>query len=147
MPKPDIYIHVGLGRAGSTFLQYRVFPRMKGLYYIQRTRFRKARKIIGRGEHAKYLVSGELDPRIMENYLKDFSNPLSYARPIMVVRRHDEWIASQYRRYLKNSNHWTFKEFFDLDEDQGYWKKYQLYYYPLIELLEKYFEHKPLMYS
>jgi hypothetical protein len=145
MPEPEIYIHVGMGRAGSTFLQYRVFPKLKGLQYIQRTRFRKARKIIAGGRHSKYLVSGELDPRIIEDYLKDFSNPLSWARPIMVIRRHDEWIASQYRRYLKNGNHWTFSEFFDLDGDSGYWKKDQLFYYPLIGLLEKYFDHKPLI--
>ena len=143
--KPEIFIHVGMGRAGSTFLQYRVFPKIKGLHYIQRTRFRKARRIIAKGLHDRYLVSGELDPRLIENYLKDFSDPYSSAKPILVIRRHDEWIASQYRRYLKNGNHWNFSGFFDLEKDQGYWKQASLYYFPIIELLEKYFDHRPLV--
>jgi hypothetical protein len=145
MQRPEIFIHVGMGRAGSTFLQYRVFPKIKGLNYIQRTRFRKAGKIIAEGKHNRYLVSGELDPRLIENYLKDFCDPYSYAKPILVIRRHDEWIASQYRRYLKNGNHWTFREFFDLEKDRGYWKQESLYYFPIIELLNKYFDNKPLV--
>ena len=145
MEKSEVFIHVGMGRAGSTFLQYRVFPKLRGLHYIQRIRFRKAPGIIARGKYRKYLVSGELDPRIMEKYLVNFSESLSHARPILVLRRHDEWIASQYRRYLKNGNPWTFREFFDIEKDEGFWKKQNLYYFPLIELLEKYFESRPLI--
>ena len=145
MEKPEVFIHVGMGRAGSTFLQYRVFPKLRGLHYIQRIRYRKAPRIIARGKYRKYLVSGELDPRNMEKYMKVFSGFFPYARPILVLRRHDEWIASQYRRYLKNGHHWTFREFFDLENDEGFWKKKELYYHPLIEILEKYFEPRPLV--
>ena len=134
-----------MGRAGSTFLQYQVFPKIRGLTYIQRTRFRRAKKIIARGRSNKYLVSGELDNRLIERYLKAFTDPHRDARPILVIRRHDEWIASQYRRYLKNGHHWTFSDFFDIAQDQGYWKQESLLYYPIIELLETYFDHKPLV--
>lgn len=143
MNKPEVYIHAGLGRAGSTFLQYRVFPKFKGLYYIQRTRFRKAGRIIAKGRHDKYFISAELDIRLIEDYLKKYCIEYSHAKPIFVIRRHDGWIASQYRRLLKSGNHWEFTEFFDLENDKGYWKKDSLLYYPVIELLEKYFEHKP----
>jgi len=145
MKSPEIYIHVGMGRAGSTFLQYQVFPKIKGVKYIQRTRFRKAKKIISKGKHMKYLVSGELDNRLIENYLNDFASSHNYARPILVIRHHDEWIASQYRRYLKNGNHLRFNEFFDVENDEGYWKLEQLYYFPIIKLLEKYFKPSPLI--
>lgn len=145
MSQPEIYIHVGMGKAGSTFLQYQVFPKIRGIKYIQRTRFGKALKIIGRGKSEKYLLSGELDYRLIEYYLKDFSESYKDSRPIIVIRRHDEWIASQYRRYVKNGNHWKFSEFFNLTNDDGYWKKEQLYYFPIIKLLEEYFEPTPLI--
>ncbi len=145
MHKPEIYIHAGMGRAGSTFLQYRVFPRLKCIRYIPRNRFEKAQRIVARGKSGRYLVSGEFDPRFIDKYLAEFSELFPHARPILVIRRHDEWIASQYRRYLKNGNHWTFREFFDMEKDGGYWKQENLYYFPLIKLLEKYFTHKPLI--
>ena len=145
MKQPEIYIHVGMGRVGSTFLQYQVFPKIRGLHYIQRTRFRQAKKIIGKGKSDKYLVSGELDNRYIEKYIKVFADPYNFARPILIIRRHDEWIASQYRRYLKNGNHWRFTDFFDLEDDKGYWKQESLNYYPNILLLEKYFQHKPMV--
>jgi len=143
--KPEVYIHPGMGKTASTFLQYNVFPRIRGLHYIQRTRFRRSHRIIEKARHPKYLVSGELDNRFMERYLKVFTATCPYARPIYLLRRHDEWIVSQYKRYVKNGNRWTFTDFFDLEKDTGAWKKQQLEYYPNILLLEEYFDHKPLI--
>ena len=140
-----MYIHPGMGKTASTFLQYSVFPKIEGLQYIQRTRFRRSHKIIEKAKHSKYLVSGELDNRFMERYLKVFTTTCSHARPIYLLRRHDEWIVSQYKRYVKNGNRWTFAEFFDVENDTGFWKKEQLNYFPNIELLERYFDHKPLI--
>jgi hypothetical protein len=39
---PEIYIHVGLGRTGSTFLQQRVFPKFRKIHYFRHTHFRGA---------------------------------------------------------------------------------------------------------
>jgi len=145
MKQPEIYIHVGLGRTGSTFLQHRVFPKIEGVYYRRNVKFKKAKKVIPEGKAEKYLISGELDNRIMESYLKPFSDPYSYAKPILVLRRHDEWIASQHRRYIKNGYRWRFGEFFDLEDERVYWTEKELYYFPVIQLLEKYFQQKPLV--
>jgi hypothetical protein len=142
---PEIYFHVGLGKAASTFLQYSVFPKFKGVHYIQRTRYRRAPKIISAGKHKKYLLSGELDNRLFENYIREFSAKFPDTKTIMVLRRHDSWIASQYRRYLKNGYAFSFNEFFDLIEDKGYWKQKALYFFPLIQILEGYFRNKPLV--
>ena len=140
-----IYIHVGLGRTGSTFLQYRVFPKFRGIRYIQRTRFRRAKKIIARGGHARYLVSGEMDGKKLEMHMADFSQPYRHARPIIIFRRHDEWAASQFRRYIKNGHPWHFRDFFDVEHDRGAWKRERLFYFPNIETLETYFTRKPLV--
>ncbi|MCK4344067.1 MAG: hypothetical protein KAX05_02190 [Bacteroidales bacterium] len=53
----EIFKHDGMGKAASTFLQYNVFPKLKDICYIQRTRYRRAKKIISKGKHKKYLVS------------------------------------------------------------------------------------------
>jgi len=142
---PEIYFHVGLGKAASTFLQYNVFPKIKGVYYIQRTRYRRAVKIISRKAQKKYLVSGELDNRLFENYIREFSANFPGTNTIIILRRHDSWIASQYRRYIKNGYALTFSEFFDLAEDKGFWKQKDLYYFPLIKILEQYFRNKPFV--
>ena len=141
----EVYIHVGLGKAASTFLQYNVFPKLKGIYYIQRTRFRKSVRIVYRGKHKKYLISGELDNRIIENYLKEMTPALSHARPIVILRRHDSWIASQYKRYVKNGYPYLFHEFIDMENNRGYWKKEELYFMDEIRILETYFDYKPLV--
>jgi hypothetical protein len=142
---PEIYFHVGMGKAASTFLQYSIFPEFKGVHYIQRTRYKRAPKIISAGKHKKYLLSGELDNRLFENYVSDFSAKFPETKTFIVLRRHDSWIASQYRRYLKNGYALNFKEFFDLSCDSGFWKQKDLYFFPLIQILEKYFRYKPLV--
>jgi hypothetical protein len=143
--RPEIFFHVGTGKAASTFLQYNVFPKFKNIHYIQRTQYRRAVKIISKGKHGRYLVSGELDNRLFENYIREFASYFPETKTIIILRKHDSWIASQYKRYVKNGNPWSFNEFFDIENDQGFWKQQDLYFFPMISILEKYFNHKPLV--
>ncbi len=139
-----IFFHVGLGKVASTYLQYAFFPKLKGIYYIQRTRYKKSKEIIRQTNHPKYLVSREFDQQL-EAEVRDFSAAFPQARPILLLRRHDGWIASQYRRYVKNGGHKTFAEFIDLERDQGVWPKSDLYFFRKIQILESCFTHKPLV--
>jgi len=143
-PRKKIYFHVGTGKTGTTFLQYRVFPKLKGLYYIQRTRYNKVKKIINNTKHDKYLVSREFDQQL-EYEVKLFSANFPEAIPIIVFRRHDGYIASQYRRFVKNGFTGDFVDFFDLENDKGFFKKQDLNYYHQIQILEKYFTQKPIV--
>ncbi|MEQ8518864.1 MAG: hypothetical protein RLN79_08990 [Cytophagales bacterium] len=141
---PKVFYHVGMGRAASTYLQYDVFPFFKNVTYIQRTRFKYFNKIVKRGKSEKYFVSREYDQQFDEEVEK-FSKQFPDAHPIVVFRRHDGWIASQYRRFVKNGNHLTFKEFIDLENDKGLFSIADLSYYPKINYLEKHFSNKPLV--
>lgn len=141
---PKIFFHVGLGKTATTYLQYRVFPKLKGVHYIQRTKYRKSKQIIARSEYAKYLLSREFD-RQLEREVLDFAAVFPQTRPIIVFRRQDSWIASQYRRFVKNGYRLSFTEFFDLENDRGFFKKEELYYYPKIQLLEQHFKYPPLV--
>lgn len=140
----EIFFHVGLGKTASTYLQYRVFPKLAGLHYIQRTQYRQALDIIANSQDTKYLVSQECDEQL-EYEVDYFSKAHPKAKVIMVLRQQDSWIASQYRRFIKNARPHSFSEFLDIENDQGMWKQKTLYYYPKIEYIEQKFQHKPLV--
>lgn len=140
----DIYFHVGLGKTATTYLQYRFFPKMKGIHYLQRGKYRKADQIIPKLPYDKILVSREFD-RLLNPACEWFSKHFPQARVIVVFRRHDSWIASQYRRFAKNGIHQSFDEFFDIENDKGKWRHSDLNYMNYIRIIEKYFKNKPLV--
>ncbi len=139
-----VFFHIGLGKTASTYLQYKVFPKIKGIYYIQRTRYKKSPRIIGRSAHDKFFVSREFDKQ-MEKELNWFSEHCLHVNIIIILRRHDQWIASQYRRYIKNGGAKSFREFIDVNADKGKWKIDELMFYPKLRFIENKFGKKPLV--
>lgn len=140
----EIFFHVGLGKTASTYLQYQVFPKLKGIYYIQRTRYKSSLQIIEQTVHRRIFVSNEFDQQL-EKEAKWFSAKHPEAKVIIVFRRHDSWIASQYRRFVKNGFSKPFKDFFDIENDNGKWKQSDLNYFDKIKIIEQYFINKPLV--
>ena len=144
MSQPEIYFHVGLGKVASTYLQHRFFPKLQGLYYIPTNRYRRSPGIISRGQYGRYFISREFDQQLEEE-VKWFSSFYPNAKPIIILRRNDSWIASQYRRYVKNGGHLPFTGFFDVEGDTGLWKRKHATFYTNLEVLEKYFNTQPLV--
>jgi hypothetical protein len=62
----------------------------------------------------KFLISCEFDKQF-ERETEDFSKFFPDTGIIIVFRRHDEWILSQYKRTIKNGFHVKFKDFFNLE--------------------------------
>lgn len=142
--QPEIYFHVGLGKVASTYLQYKFFPKLRGVHYVQRTRFRLYASIIPKVKASKVLFSREMDQQLEREIVK-FAKHFPDARAILLLRRHDSWIASQYRRYVKNGGPKSFDEFFDIEKDEGLWKHSDVDFYGKIQILEKHFNHRPLV--
>lgn len=140
----DLFCHVGLGKTASTYLQYKFFPRLKGIHYIQRTRYNRFDKIIYRTSHSKYLVSREFD-RQFEREVRKIADKFPEAYIIIVLRRNDSWMASQYRRYVKNGGLEPFENFVDLEYDEGLWKQKNIYFYPKLRLVKDLFRPSPLV--
>ena len=139
-----IFFHVGLGKTGSTWLQDRFFPILKGVYYIYTAKFKSAAEIIRNSSESRILVSREFDQQYETELVKFHSHsPESYI--IIFLRRHDSWIASQYRRFVKNGFPGSFTEFIDLKEDKGYWKKKDLEFFYRLPMAELYSGHVPLV--
>lgn len=139
-----IYFHVGLGKNASTYLQYRFFPKLKGVKYVQRTKYNRFDEILKENKHESYLFSREFD-RQLEYETNRFSEKYPDTKTIIILRSHESWIASQYRRYVKNGGNKSFEEFIDIENDLGEWKQKDLLFFPKIQHLEKKFNHKPLV--
>lgn len=136
MSDKEIYFHVGLGKTGSTYLQTRLFPKLRGIRYIPPQHYRASKRIIRSSTHTKFLVSREFDRQLLREldwFLSDFPE----TRIIIVFRRHDEWIASHYRRYVKNGWSGRFDQFIDLQQDSGLWKLKELTFGVMIDGIKK----------
>ena len=141
---PEVYFHVGLGKVASKYLQHSVFPLFKNIRYIPTTRFYKCIPEIRKGKHPSYLVSREFDNQF-EREVTRFAKEFPDAHPIMLLRRHDDWIASQYRRSAKNGFTAPFSEFINLEDNTGKFNRESLDFFGKIELLEKLYKNKPLV--
>ena len=141
-----IYFHVGTGKTASTFLQKRIFPLLKGIYYIPTNRYHKIFREIEKSSSTKILVSREFDQQL-EKEVKLFSEKHPNTTPIIVFRRQDEYIASQYRRFVKNGFTGNFQVFFDLQNNEGYFKESDLDYKSQVALLKKYFTKNPIVFT
>lgn len=140
----EIYFHVGLGKVASSYLQQRFFPKLKGIRYISTHKYKKSLRIIQDSQETRFLVSREFD-RQFEDEVKWFSSHFPNARVIIIFRRHDSWIASQYRRFVKNGLTIPFNEFFNLDESRSSWEHRHIEFYWKLEMIEEYFGSKPLV--
>ena len=139
---PEIYFHVGLGKAASTYLQKRVFPAFTDIHYIHRNLYARAPSVIDQGRHPRYLVSREFG-RNFESKVARFAGRYPRSRPIIVLRRHDSWIASQYRRYVKNGGSLPLTGFIDIEDDAGVWRRSELDFYARLKILERCLKRPP----
>ncbi|NBC83038.1 MAG: hypothetical protein GVY19_06610 [Bacteroidetes bacterium] len=140
----EIFFHVGLGKTASTYLQYSFFPKLTNIRYFQRSKYKRFHSIIERTNYTRYFFSREFD-RQFEREVRKIANYYPQAGIIVILRRHDSWMASQYRRYVKNGGAKSFEDFFRLEDDNGLWQTRDVYFYPRLQLLQELFSKKPLV--
>ncbi len=142
---PEVFFHVGAGRAASRWLQERVFPRFRGVRYIPRTRFRRSARVVRQGGDLPVLVSRQLGYRELTPAVEWFARAAPAARPILILRRHDEWLRSVYLREIKELRYVPFEAFIDVEHDQGVRPRSSALFRERIRVLEDHFEHRPLV--
>ncbi len=140
----EIFFHVGLSKTASTYLQNRFFNKIDGIYYIGNNNYKKYRSIIESSDAPKILVSREFD-RLFDLELEKFAKFYPQAKIIMVLRKHGSWMASQYRRYVKNGGKRDFEYFFDIENNSGLWDIKEAFFYSKIQKIENLFANKPLI--
>lgn len=139
----EIYFHVGLAKTGSTFLQKNFFPYLKNIKYISTHDYINSIDIINKTNYKSYLISREFDKQF-EKEIKKFISYFPDTKIIVVFRRHDQWIASQYKRSVKNGWHWSFKNYYNIN-NKGIWKNSDLTYMNKLKIIKKYSKSKPLI--
>ena len=144
----QIFYHVGLGEGSVD-----THPRTQGLSqaanirYVPRDRYRGYQKLIERTQDRRYLISREAAYRLTQR-LEEFAAFKADARVILVLRRHDRWIASHYRRYLKNGGSMEFERYAIRDSPAPLiWGERQMRFMPMIEAIESRFGSALLCYS
>ena len=138
----EIYFHVGLAKTGSTFLQKNFFPYLKNIKYISTHDYINCIDIINKTKYKSYLISREFDKQF-EREIKKFISYFPQTKIIVVFRRHDQWIASQYKRAVKNGWHLDFKNYYNIN-NKGIWKNSDLTYMNKLKIIKKYSKSKPL---
>lgn len=143
MAEPITYFHIGYARAASTFLQKSVFPALTGLQYIPRNRFRVRESEKKRFKADKILMSRESGRHIFSR--ADRVREVFGSRIIISLRRQDALVASNYRLHAKKGHTVRFRQFLDLENDQGTWKLRDFEYMRLIRYVEESTGEKPIV--
>lgn len=149
---PEFCVHVGLPKTASTYLQRLVFPGLEGIHFIKKHDFGKRREIIARTGHSKYLLSdegiikdntvGRIDD---DRRLREISDEMPDAKIILMFRRHDRWVMSKYRYYLRKNGHESFDRYFDPAHNRGVLPLEECVFMRDIRVVEKYFRRRPLV--
>jgi len=142
--KFEIYFHLGLPKTASTFIQYEIFPNLTDIKFYHKHKFKLYKELDKNELSGKYLFSSEKDKKF-EEVVDRISKVFPFAKIILVFRRHDDWILSKYKYYIRKHGPKSFKEFFDLESNNGKWKREELLYQKKIEYVEKHFYSTPLI--
>ncbi len=144
MSEKELFFHMGFPKAGSTYLQRALFPQLKGIKYFKKSYFKRYPELIEQTDYNKYLFSTETY-KGLEERTKAIVERYPQAKIILVLRRHDKWIASRYKYYIRKNGSMTFREYFDIHHNNGLWKIEDLYFGKKLEAINAHLNHPPLV--
>ena len=140
----DVYFHLGMTKAASTYLQTAIFPYLENIRFHPKHQFRTYKTLSRNTLDKNHLYSTEKDRRLVE-LVDEILTFFPEARIIIIVRRHDQWVLSKYKYYIRKHGYVSFKEFFDLESDKGLLKRSDLFLQSKIEEIEKKCTTSPLV--
>ncbi len=140
----EFYAHIGLDRAASTFLQRKIFPKFKRIHFIKKHRYYKKEAIVSHSNSKKFLFTNEHQYG-KEKRIARLHREFPDVKIIIVLRRHDRWIASKYKYYIRKNGYKNFDGYFDLNNNNGILKKEKLRYMQCVRTVEKYFSARPFL--
>lgn len=148
MADPQLYIHIGMHKTGTTYFQKQILPYIKGATYISRAHINR---FLGLDRDKKYVISNEslsgwawgADRRL---FIEDLAHMFPYANIMMCFREPEDWLASVYNEYVKWGGTLPVDMFLDLENDQGIIKQSELYFSELLNAVLENFENKPYVF-
>ena len=142
--KHHIYFHLGLPKVASTYLQNEVFPKLENCRFIRKREFLKYKEIDTDLASSNLLFSSEKD-RGLEESLDDILKYHPNAKVIICIRRHEDWIFSKYKYYIRKHGWMNFGQFIDINSNNGLWKTEELLFKKKIEYVIEHCKHPPLI--
>jgi hypothetical protein len=100
---------------------------------------------IERSSEEKVLVTREFNKSFEVEIKKFGENRQHPVYPILMLRKHEDWLISQYKRHVKNGYNQPIDRFFDLDGSSGYLNPDALDFYDKILLLKDTFRRDPIV--
>jgi len=140
----ETYFHLGLPKVASTYFQNIIFPKLTGIRFYPKHQFNSYKEITKGEKGGKFLFSTEKDKRLVET-VEEILGYAPDAKVILFVRRQEDWIISRYKYHIRKHGGYSFKEFFDIDSDNGIWRREELFWREKIERIEQLCQSPPLV--
>jgi hypothetical protein len=140
-----VFAHLGLPKTASTFLQYRVFPAFRSVTYIKKHAYFRGPTPAQLARSTTLLFSNECESESRYRF-ELFRDRYPQAVVLLMLRRHDRWLGSKYKYYLRKGGGLTFDEYFRRDGSEGVLKPDELLFRKRIALAEEVFNRRPLVY-
>ena len=140
----QMYFHLGLPKVASTYLQTQIFPHFTGINYYRKRKFNEYKTLDIQQLNGKFLFTEERD-RKMEEAVVDIVQRYPDARFILILRRQDKWILSRFKYHIRKQGWRKFHQFFNLEPNDGYWKREELFFKKKIDFIEQHSKHTPLI--
>jgi hypothetical protein len=145
------FIHVGMHKTGTTFMQKAVFPKFKNITYVKPNTLLDG--YLRLELNGPCLISNErLAGRLwatleqVDASLKRLSEIFPGAVILMSFRPHESFIVSSYKQYLHQGGILRFKDYFDFTDDSGLMKREQFLFAPRVEMVRKHFGRPPFVF-
>ncbi|MDZ7829170.1 MAG: hypothetical protein U5K33_06685 [Halofilum sp. (in: g-proteobacteria)] len=145
-----LYLHVGLHKTGTTYLQSEVFPFWSGVRYLRNLtvenflRIDPAETCLASREGFSGPALGTREEKLA--FLKRLSRMFPDARILISFRRHASYINALYSQYLRYGGTLPLSGFFDPDLDNGVLTRADILYRPYIEAIHEYWDRPPFVF-
>jgi hypothetical protein len=145
-----LYLHIGLHKTGTSFLQREVFPKFQGIKFVHGTNIERYLCLKeGEDYFASYEgLSGPLGSSHTERdvCIKRLSEFFPNAKILISFRRHDDFIVSHFKQHLHKGGTLLFEEFFDIESDSGRYKREDFLFHNKIESVIRHFGSMPFVF-
>lgn len=145
-----LYLHVGLHKTGTTYLQSEVFPRWKGLKYLRSLSVESFLKtdpdeicLASREGFSAGVVAHRHEKLA---FLKRLSTMFPDAGVLISFRDHGSYLNAIYSQYLRYGGTLPFGAFFDLEGDSGYIKRDDLVFRAYVDGITEYWGRSPFVF-
>jgi len=157
----ELFIHIGLPKTATTFVQNNIFPKYPNLDFLGKGYKSSIVNVLLSNNH-KFLLSHEhmlACPfhQINDGWINEFERNLRilavkvpHAKILLSFRHHPNLLLSYYKEYISKPNRFEYMSidhFFDPINDLGFLKKGDLNFMKMIELVETFFQNKPFVFT